>query len=111
MSLLIVADVVMSLDIVWLQASVGKVSFTSDLWSDRQRRSYMCITAHWIARSKRSHTLELKSTLIAFHHVSGTHDGVNLACTILKLLDRAGVTAKVRRLILISKYVNMSNAF
>jgi hypothetical protein len=102
----------MSSDVVsfgWLQASVGKVSFTSDLWSDRQRRSYMCITAHWIARSKRSHSLELKSALIAFHHVSGTHDGVNLARTMLKLLDRAGIASKVCHLILIFKYVNMSS--
>jgi hypothetical protein len=81
--------------ILWLQASIGKISFTSDLWSDRQRRSYMCITAHWIARSKRSHGLELKTALIAFHHVSGTHDGLNLAKTILNLLDRAGITSKV----------------
>jgi len=75
---------------------MGKVSFTSDLWSDRQRRSYMCITAHWIARNKRSHSLELKSALIAFHHVQGAHDGVNLGRTTMKLLDRAEVTPKVR---------------
>ena len=64
----------------------------------------MCITAHWIARNKRSHNLELKTALIAFHHVSGTHDGVNLARTMLKLLDRAGVTSKVCCLILASLY-------
>jgi hypothetical protein len=76
--------------------AVGKVSFTSDLWSDKNLRSYLCLTAHWIARDKRTGALELKCALIAFHNVTGRHDGVNLANVLVALLDRAGVTANVR---------------
>jgi len=54
----------------------------------------MCITAHWIALIKRSQSLELQAALITFHCVSGSHDGVNLSATTLKLLDRAEVTDK-----------------
>jgi hypothetical protein len=38
--------------------------------------------------------------LIAFHRLHGNHDGKTLAITILHLLDRAGVTVKVRAQIL-----------
>jgi len=78
-----------------LADAVGKVSFTADLWSDKNLRSYLCITAHWIARNKRSSQLELKTALIAFHNVTGKHDGANLAAVVLQLLDRAGITALV----------------
>lgn len=79
-----------------MQAALGKVSFTSDLWSDKNLRSYMCITAHWLARNRRTGELELKCALIAFHNVTGPHDGVNLSKIMLALLDRAGVTERVR---------------
>jgi hypothetical protein len=75
--------------------ALGRVSFTSDLWSDKNLRSYLCLTAHWIARNKRTGKLELKSALIAFHNVTGRHDGVNLANIVIALLDRIGVTANV----------------
>jgi hypothetical protein len=78
-----------------LADAVGKVSFTADLWSDKNLRSYICITAHWIARNKRSKQQELKTALIAFHNVTGKHDGANLAAVVLQLLDRAGITALI----------------
>jgi hypothetical protein len=46
-------------------------------------------------RQKRTGGLELKCALVAFHNVTGRHDGVNLANIIMALLDRVGVTAKV----------------
>jgi hypothetical protein len=75
------------------QNSLGKVSYTVDLWSDSKLQSFLAITAHWIARNNNS--LELKSSLIAFHRVWGRHTGENLATIILSLLDRAGATSKV----------------
>ena len=48
-----------------------------------------------MTRNKRTGALELKCALIAFHNVTGRHDGVNLARIVLALLDRAGVTSKV----------------
>jgi len=54
------------------------------------------MTAHWIARVEGSTSLQLKAALIAFHHLCGSHDGVLLVDTVVKLLDRAGITTKVR---------------
>ncbi|TFK17491.1 hypothetical protein FA15DRAFT_574048, partial [Coprinopsis marcescibilis] len=31
-----------------LQRAVGKISFTTDIWSDTNLASFMAITAHWI---------------------------------------------------------------
>ncbi|KAG2063795.1 hypothetical protein BDR04DRAFT_953576, partial [Suillus decipiens] len=33
-----------------LTAAQGKVSFTSDLWSDSNLCPFMAVTAHWIAK-------------------------------------------------------------
>ena len=35
--------------------------------------------------------LSLKSALIAFHYIPGSHTGVKLAKTFLHLIDRAGI--------------------
>jgi hypothetical protein len=50
------------------------------------------MTAHWMARSKRTGKLELKCALVAFHNVTGKHDGPNLAAIVMALMDRAGMT-------------------
>lgn len=75
---------------------MGQISFTIDAWSDQNRQSYLAITAHWIAQHTGSGALKLKTALIAFHRVRGRHDGLSLAEVVLKLLDRADVTNKVR---------------
>lgn len=82
-------------NISYLQAAQGKVSFTSDLWSDSNLRPFMALTAHWIAKADHISALVLKVALIGFHHVPGSHTGELLALVILHLLDRAGVTEKV----------------
>ena len=66
-----------------------------DIWSDHNRRSYLAITAHWIAMIHGTTALELKAALIAFHRLCGDHDGESLAEVVLQLLDRAGITLKV----------------
>ena len=76
---------------------MGQVSFTMDIWSDQNRRSYLAITAHWIAKCEDTEALALKTALIAFHHLCGDHDGMTLADVILLLLDRAGITIKVQQ--------------
>ena len=80
-----------------IQAAVGHISFTMDLWTDQLRRPYLAMTAHWIAEVEDS-TLQLKSALIAFHRMRENHTGKKLAKTVVHLLDRAGVTVKVRHL-------------
>lgn len=76
-----------------VQHAVGQISFTCDVWSDQNRRSFLALTAHWIAQV--GETLELKTALIAFQALTGRHTGELLAETVLSLLDRAHATNKV----------------
>jgi hypothetical protein len=78
-----------------IQDAAGRISFTTDTWSDQNRRSYLAITAHWIAKVKGTTALQSKVALIAFHRLSGRHDGKTLARTVLHLMDRANITMKV----------------
>jgi hypothetical protein len=78
-----------------IQQALGRISFTTDIWSDNNRRPYLAITAHWIGKVHGTDSLELKVALIAFHRLRGRHDGKSLARTVLQLLDRAGITVKV----------------
>ena len=74
---------------------MGQISFTMDIWSDHNRRPFLAITAHWIAKVEGTTALQLKTALIAFHRLRGRHDGKTLAETVLRLLDKAQVTVKV----------------
>ena len=77
---------------------MGQILFTMDIWSDHNRRSYLAITVHWIAMIPRTTALELKAALITFHRLHGDHDGESLVEVVLQLLNRAGITGKVRYL-------------
>jgi len=81
---------------------VGQVSFTLDTWSDQRYGSYLVMTVHWIAEAEGSGTLQLKTLLIAFHRLHEGHTGRSMARTVRHLLDRAGVTTKVRRVFYLS---------
>jgi hypothetical protein len=75
------------------QISVGKISYTADLWSDSNLRSYLAMTAHWVARHENA--LQMKSSLIAFQRVWGKHTGKNLSKVVFDMMERVGVTSKV----------------
>ncbi|KIM87973.1 hypothetical protein PILCRDRAFT_40867, partial [Piloderma croceum F 1598] len=50
-----------------LACAAGKISFTADVWSDHNRRSYICITAHWLTKDENTGSFQLQAALIAFH--------------------------------------------
>jgi|GraSoi_2013_60cm_1033757.scaffolds.fasta_scaffold67130_2 hypothetical protein len=57
--------------------------------------SYLALTAHWIALDASSGHLVLRAALIGFRRLKKKHTGVNIAKTLIRLLDRADVTLKV----------------
>ena len=67
-----------------------------DIWSDQNRRPYLAMTAHWIAKVGEMAALQTKAALIAFHRVCGSHDGTHPVKIVIDLLDRAGITVKVK---------------
>ena len=68
------------------KASLGRISYTTDIWSSGNRTPYMAVTAHWMAEND-GH-LELKSALINFQRVWGKHSAKKLANIMLRVLDR-----------------------
>lgn len=70
------------------------MSLTSDLWSDLNLRSFMAVTAHWMARGK-TNQLELRSALIAFREVDGCHAGYNLGQYLFDIIQDTGIAHKV----------------
>ena len=78
------------------QKALGEISFTADFWSDPNRRSFFAITAHWLARHPSGTGLDFRIALIAFHRVGKAHTGQVIASEAMALLDRVGVTSRVR---------------
>ena len=84
-----------------LQKSLGKISLTSDLWSDANLTPFMAVTAHWIegdvitTPQGPQYKLSLCTDLIGFHHVPGHHNGDHLACAFLYILDQINIADKV----------------
>lgn len=87
--------------IILLQNSMGKISFTTDMWSDTNLSPFAAYTAHWIEGKtvQTIHgpqlTLTLRADLIGFQRVPGRHTGEHLAQAFLVVVDRLGITHKV----------------
>lgn len=84
------------------QDAVGRISFTSDLWSDSNLTPFMAVTAHWIEATtiptatldQPQYILKLCAELIGFHKVPGRHDGFHLAQAFLDVIDRLSIDKK-----------------
>jgi len=66
------------------------VSLTLDMWSDFNRNSFMAVTAHWMAKG-RTNQLELRSALVAFREVDGSHTGDNLGEVLFEIIQDIGI--------------------
>jgi hypothetical protein len=79
----------------------GKISFTTDIWTDTNMTAFMALTAHWIESCVEEtlagpkNTLRLRVDLIGFHRVPGRHTGEHLAHCFLYITDRIKITEKV----------------
>ncbi|KAI6139139.1 hypothetical protein EDD17DRAFT_1500406 [Pisolithus thermaeus] len=82
---------------IWpsLQNAEGKVSVTFDCWADKNSHPFLALTAHWIGNGSGLGMLQLKSGLVAFHYIPGSHTGAFIGRTLLHLLDRADITDRV----------------
>jgi hypothetical protein len=75
------------------QSTLGRISFTSDCWSDPNLVSFLALTTHFIVRE--NGCLVLRNRLLAFRIVEGSHTGENLARIIFTILKDAGLLGKV----------------
>ena len=71
---------------------------TTDAWSDANLVSFLGVTAHYIAREAGSSRLLLRSGLLAFRHIRGSHTGDNLANILFGIIDEMGIMNRVRKI-------------
>jgi hypothetical protein len=94
-----------------LQKAIGRISLTTDIWSDPQLVTFMAITAHWIEEKVvetpdgPSKKLTLHSALIGFHLVPKGHDRKQLAHILFSVVERVQILGKV------SEYDNVHGCF
>ena len=64
-----------------------------DIWTDLNMKAYMAVTAHWLQNISLQQSgalqskLILRSDLIGFVHIPGSHTGERLAKVFLYILD------------------------
>lgn len=72
-----------------------------DLWNDPNLSPFMVVTSHWIESVKittidgEQYRLKLRTDLIGFHRVPGTHTGEHLAQAFIAIIDRLKIAEKV----------------
>jgi hypothetical protein len=74
----------------------SKISITFDAWTSKAYDPYLAITAHYIdALSDQPLEWELKSKLIGFEELQGSHSGANIAVKVIEVLDQYDIRNKV----------------
>lgn len=72
-----------------------------DLWSDPNLSPFMAVTSHWIecirfmTEDGEQFRLQLRTDLIGFHRVPGSHTGEHLAQAFIVIVDRLKIAEKV----------------
>jgi hypothetical protein len=79
-----------SVDQKYFQDAPGRISLTFDAWTSKIMTSYLAITGHWIDTE-----YKLRSELLAFSEIDGSHSGENIAHELLKVLKRYNIQEKV----------------
>jgi hypothetical protein len=64
------------------------------MWSRKNLEGYMAVTAHYMIEA--GGQLSLRSRLVAFRHIKGSHTGENLAKEFYNVLCRFKVSHRVR---------------
>jgi hypothetical protein len=98
---------------------MGKISFTMDIWTDDfDKKPYMAVTAHWLEQAslqisgRLQQKINLRTDLIGFIHIPGSHSGERLAEVFLWILKRFKFTDhgnKVKNFNFIQVRVNLCN--
>lgn len=74
---------------------MGRISYTSDMWSNGILKGFMAITAHYMVKDLSGHVV-MRSRLITFRQVHGSHDGANMAKSFMSVLEELGISDRVR---------------
>jgi hypothetical protein len=75
---------------------LGQVSVTFDGWTSKPTDPYLGVTGHWISAPADQPTeWSLQSKVLGLVPIEGCHTGANMAATLLSVIDRYDLRAKV----------------
>jgi hypothetical protein len=69
------------------------VSLTFDGWTSKVMTAYLGVTVHWITAN-----WELRSELLGFSELPGSHSGENIGHELHNLLQKFGISDKVQNI-------------
>lgn len=73
----------------------GRINLSCDAWQASNTDGYFAVTAAWIEEtSPRAWTLQ--TSLLGFIQLNNAHNGVRLGQALFKVVQRAGISHKVR---------------
>jgi hypothetical protein len=75
-----------------VQSAPGKVSLTFDGWTSSTMKAFIAVTAHFVTND-----WELKSNLISFAELPGSHSGANMAAHLFNLMKSVIMPVKVSK--------------
>lgn len=78
--------------IFYAKAAPGRISFTFDGWTSSTMTAYLAVTVHWITTN-----WILRSELLSFSELEGSHSGENQAELLYRLVKKTGIEDKVCR--------------
>jgi hypothetical protein len=82
--------------LTFFESVPSRVSVTFDAWTSKAYDPYLAITAHYVdALSDQPLEWELKSKLLGFEELQGSHTGANVAVKIIEVLDQYDIRNKV----------------
>ncbi|KAJ7790431.1 hypothetical protein B0H14DRAFT_2396433, partial [Mycena olivaceomarginata] len=84
------------IDEIQLWNSLDRVSFTDDIWTRVNLDSHLAITAHYIVKDTRGNLI-LKTQLVAFRRLQGSHTGENIGKVFVQVMKEIGCVHKARR--------------
>ena len=66
-----------------------------DVWSDPNLAGFLGVTAHFIVRDTSDGGLIMRSGLLAFRRIRGSHTGENIANVLYDIITDAGIEQRV----------------
>jgi hypothetical protein len=73
---------------------MGRVSVTSDLWSDSNLSTFMAVTLHWIEQTSNG-DLQLCVALGAFRNIKDRHSGENIGKSLFEVFEELDILHRV----------------
>jgi hypothetical protein len=67
----------------------------TDVWSDLDLMGYLVMTAHFIIHNTLDGELIMRSGLLAFSHIHGSHTSENITNVLFEIVKDAGIEQRV----------------